>query len=201
MRAALTALALLLAATAAAESLFEPPAVGSYELPELGRLQARALVGPSGVRVKFPGLARGQSAVVALVYGSCHEATGCPLAQALLRDLDRRLAADPARKSRVRLFSVHFDPEHDTPETLSAERDMFAPQTDWQFLVPAKAELAGLLRDFGQDVFVEAGGVTRHVLKVYLVDSRLRIRNVYSAGNLKAELVLADLDTLAGEFR
>lgn len=184
------ALALLLA-------LFQPPAPGSYDLPPVGHVQSRLLFDPGGARVAFPGLAKGQVAVVALVYGSCHDAGGCPASLALLRELDRRLAQDPVRAARVRLVCVSFDPVRDTPEQLSHLRELMAPQTDWRFLVPAKADLAPLLRDFGQDVVTFADGAKRHVAKVYLVDSARNVRNVYAPGTLDAGLVLADVDTLA----
>jgi cytochrome oxidase Cu insertion factor (SCO1/SenC/PrrC family) len=184
------ALALLLA-------LFQPPAPGTYELPPVGQVQERMLLDPGGARVSFPGLARGQVAVVALVYGSCHDAGGCPASLALLRELDGRLAQDPARAARVRLAAVSFDPERDTPEQLAHLRELMAPKTDWRFLTPAPAELAALLRDFGQDVVSFKDGAKRHVAKVYLVDSARRVRNVYAPGTFDADLVLADVDTLA----
>jgi cytochrome c peroxidase len=185
------ALALLCAA------LFEPPAPGSYELPVIGRVAERELVDPSGARVSFPALAAGQVSVVALIYQSCHEAQGCPASLALLRELDRRLAADSSLAKRVRLASVSFDPQHDTPARLAELRTLMAPKTDWRFLVPDGNEsLAALLRDFGQDVVDLPDGAKRHVMKVYLVDSERRVRNIYAAGFLDADLVLADIVTL-----
>ena len=192
--------ALALASAARAEDgtpLYRAPEPGSYELPAIARVHERELVDSSGARVRFPGLARGQVAVVALVYGSCHEATGCPASMALLRELDRRLAADPAREKRVRLACVSFDPAKDTPERLAELRKNMEPQGDWRFLVPGTAdELAPLLRDFGQDVAELGGGVKRHVAKVYLVDAALHVRNIYAPGMLDPSLVLADIDTL-----
>ena len=195
---ALAALALASAARADdGAPLYRAPAPGSYELPAIARVHERELVDSSGARVRFPGLAAGQVAVVALVYGSCHEATGCPASMALLRELDRRLAADPAREKRVRLACVSFDPAKDTPERLAELRKNMEPQGDWRFLVPGTAdELAPLLRDFGQDVAELGGGVKRHVAKVYLVDAALQVRNIYAPGMLDPSLVLADIDTL-----
>ena len=192
--------ALALASAARAEDgtpLYRAPEPGSYELPAIARVHERELVDSSGARVRFPGLAAGQVAVVALVYGSCHEATGCPASMALLRELDRRLAADPVREKRVRLACVSFDPAKDTPERLAELRKNMEPQGDWRFLVPGTAdELAPLLRDFGQDVAELGGGVKRHVAKVYLVDAALQVRNIYAPGMLDPSLVLADIDTL-----
>ncbi len=59
-----------------------------------------------------------------------------------------------------------------------------------------------MLADFGQDATVlrdakgEATGAIRHVVKIYLVDARGDVRNVYSSGLLSVPLVLADLQTV-----
>jgi len=186
------ALALLLA-------LYEVPKPGTYELPPIAQVHERELVDSSGARVSFPGLTAGQVSVVAFIYQSCHEAQGCPLALALLQELDRRIAADPARAARVRLACVSFDPERDTPPSLAKLRELMAPKSDWRFLVPGDAtSLARILGDFGQDVVSLEGGAKRHVVKVFLVDSQLRVRNVYASGFLDPDLVLADIDTVAG---
>jgi cytochrome oxidase Cu insertion factor (SCO1/SenC/PrrC family) len=165
-------------------------------------VESRELVDSSGARVRFPALASGQVAIVAFIFRGCHDASGCPASLALLRELDRRLAEDPARASRVRLACVSFDPSNDTPEKMRELRDAMAPKTDWAFLAPADtAALTPLLADWGQDVTLLGSGEIRHVLKVFLVDDRGRIRNVYSAGVLDPGLVIADVDTLALEPR
>lgn len=182
---------------ARAGALYLPPEPGSYELPPITRVSARELIDSSGARVPFPALAKGQVAVVAFVYKSCHDAGGCPAALAFMQELDRRLAADPALAPHVRLVSVSFDPARDTPEQLAELRQRMAPRGDWRFLVPAnRADLGKLLRDFGQDVAVLESGAQRHVVKIFLVDDRLQVRNVYSSGFLDADLVLADVATV-----
>lgn len=189
-------------AFALAGALYEPPAAGSYELPPIRQVESRELVDSSGARVRFPELAPGQVAVVAFIFRGCHDASGCPASLALLRELDRRLAADPARAARVRLACVSFDPSNDTPEKMRELRALMAPKTDWTFLAPADAAaLEPLLADYGQDVTPLGNGDIRHVLKVFLVDDRSRVRNVYSAGVLDPDLVIADVDTLALEPR
>jgi len=200
----LTALGLALCASlsARAGALYVAPAAGSYELPPISQVHAHELVDADGARVRFPQLAKGQVALVAFIYRGCHEAQGCPASLALLRELDRKLAADPTRASRVRLASVSFDPANDTPERMRELREMMAPMTEWGFLSAADPEaLAPLLADFGQDATPLENGAFRHVLKIFLVDDQLRVRNVYSAGLLDPELVLADVDTVSGAER
>jgi cytochrome oxidase Cu insertion factor (SCO1/SenC/PrrC family) len=165
-------------------------------------VQERELVDSSGAPAGLPALAPGQVAVVAFIFRGCHDAQGCPASLALLRELDQRLAADPARAARVRLVCVSFDPANDTPEKMRELRELMAPKSDWRFLTTTHpAELPPLLADYGQDATPLENGAFRHVLKVFLVDDRSRIRNVYSAGVLDPDLVIADVDTLALEPR
>jgi cytochrome oxidase Cu insertion factor (SCO1/SenC/PrrC family) len=188
------------ASGASAGPLYQAPIAGSYELPPIARVVTHPLVDADGTAVQFPALAKGQVALVAFIYRGCHEAKGCPASLALLRDLDRKLAADPARASRVRLASVSFDPANDTPERMGELREMMAPKSDWSFLSAADAvALAPVLRDYGQDATPLEDGSFRHVLKIFLVDDQLRVRNVYSAGLLDPRLVLADIDTVTAE--
>lgn len=197
--AAIARLTLVCCATSAhAGALYEAPAAGSYELPPIARVQEHALVDSNGAEVRFPTLAKGQVALVAFIYRGCHEAQGCPASLALLRELDRDLADSPERAARVRLACVSFDPANDTPERMRELRELMAPKTDWTFLTPADAgALATLLPDYGQDATPLENGAFRHVLKVFLVDDELRVRNVYSAGLLDPALVIADIDTVS----
>ena len=183
---------------------FEPPAPGTYELPVIDRVADHPLLDSNGAPVRLSELKRERLAVVAFVYTTCGEAAGCPLAEAILQRVDRRLAADPELRRRVRLLTISFDPERDTPARMTAVRAVYAPHTDWAFLTTAdEAALRPILDDFGQPVAklsYEDGqwtGLFRHVLKVFLLDEQNQVRNIYSTGMMSAELVVNDLRTLA----
>ena len=198
---ALAALACL-AGAADDAPLYEPPAPGSYELPAISRVSEHWLLDSSGAPAPLLGLAPGQVALVSFVYRACSDAQGCPLALSVMQRLDGELAALPELAARVRLVTASFDPGHDRPERMRALREALHPRGDWRFLTAASsAELAPVLADFGQDVDrlpSEAGDPARlgHVLKVFLVDSRGDVRNVYSTGFLDHRLLLRDAETL-----
>ena len=190
-------------APASAAPLYEVPEPGSYELPPIRRVSDHELVGPEGRRERLLPAAGPELIVIAFVYTHCSEALGCPAALATLRRLDRMLSLRPELAPRVRLVTVSFDPERDTPERMAQLRDQLEPRTEWRFLTPSGApELGALLRDFRQGVlqeFTEAGratGVLRHVLQIFLVDAEHAVRNVYSSGLLDPELLLADIQTV-----
>jgi hypothetical protein len=86
---------------------------------------------------------------------------------------------------------------------MASVRQRMRPAGDWRFLTAADAaEIAPVLSAFGQDALPlvdERGqelGLFRHVLKVFLVDARGGVRNVYSAGFLSPELLLVDARTV-----
>jgi len=184
---------------------YELPAAGSYELPPILRVEDHALLGSDGERREMLALAPGQLAVVSFVYLGCRDPGGCPLALATLVRLDRALAARGELASRVRIVSVSFDPRHDRPGDLARLREGLTPRADWRFFTAeGEGDLAPVLADFGQDVDLipDADGETEalgHVLKVFLVDSQGRVRNVYSTGFLDHRLVLLDVETLMME--
>ena len=183
---------------------YEPPAPGTYDLPVIRRIRDHPLVDADGTPTTLFALTDDRFAVVAFVYLSCVEALGCPMSHAVLHGLDRTLADDPGLGARVRLVTLSFDPERDTPQRLGAQRRLHEPKTDWRFAVSATdADLRALLDDFDQPVAklrYEDGtwsGLFRHVLKVFLVDPQHRVRAIYSTGFLDEKLVLNDLRTLA----
>jgi cytochrome c peroxidase len=186
------------------EPEYQPPAPGSYTLPVIAHVHDHPLLDADGKPTTLFALTGGRFAVVAFVYLSCVEALGCPMSHAVLHGLDRALADDPSLAPRVRLVTLSFDPERDTPEQMAAQRRLHDPKTDWRFATTANdAELRGLLDDFDQPVAklrYEDGtwsGLFRHVLKVFLVDPQHRVRAIYSTGFLNQQLVLNDLKTLA----
>ncbi len=183
--------------------LYEPPAPGTYELPPIGKVGNWKLVDSQGGAGDLPGLSEGQVALVSFVYRSCSDASGCPLASATVRRVDRELARRPELRKRVRLVTVSFDPARDTPQKMAELRELMAPKTDWVFLTARNAEqLEPVLNDYGQDAVRLLGedqlasGQIRHVLKVFLVDAQRRVRNIYSADFLNWHLLMSDIETL-----
>ncbi len=181
---------------------FEVPAPGTYELPPIDDVTDHAVIDAAGAPTTLFDVIGDRLAVVSFIYGSCAEATGCPMSTAVLHRLDAELAADASLTKDIALVTVSFDPERDTPERLAAMQAHRAPGSNWRFVTARGPSLAALLDDFGQTVsklLDDDGkwtGVYRHVLKVYLLDRERKVRNVYSVGFLHPELVRSDLLTL-----
>ena len=182
---------------------YTPPPPGSYALPPIDTVTDHALLDPEGRPITLFALTRGRVVVVAFVYTTCAETTGCLLSLGVQHRLDRVIAADAELARRVALVTISFDPERDTPGRMAVVRSFHAPRSDWRFTTTRSEEdLRPLLADFDQPVaklrFDDGTwtGLFRHVLKVFLLDGRGRVRNVYSVGLLDSALVLNDLRTL-----
>ena len=182
---------------------YAAPEPGSYALSVIRRVHDHAVVEAGGRKATLFEQGTDRVTIVAFVYMSCTEATGCPYSMAVLHRLDHDIASDPELAAKVSLVTVSFDPERDTPKRLAEVRSLHQPKSDWRFVTTSgDTELAPLLTDFDQRVdklhFPDGrwSGLFRHVLKVFLVDREKRVRNAYSVGFLNAELVLADVKTL-----
>jgi len=180
--------------------LYELPPAGSYALPVIQHVSEHWLVDSAGERAPVLGIAPGEAALISFVYGRCHEA--CPLALAVLQSVDRLLADTPSLAGRVRLVTVSFDPEADSPEQMAQLRTNLKPRGRWDFLTASDpGALDPVLDDFGQRVVPRpdvAPDAIQHVLKIFLVDAAGDVRNIYSSGLLEPLLLRNDVATVLG---
>jgi len=187
---------------------FTPPPPGTYTLPIIDTTHDHSLLNTNGERTNLFSLTENKIAVISFMYTSCADVGGCPLAAAVLHQLDHLLSQRPETARHVTLLSVSFDPDRDTPTRMAEVRDNVAPRTNWHFLTSAtNEELQLVLTDFHQPVAKlhkengEWSGLFRHVLKVYLIDQQHNVRNIYSTGLFSAQLVLNDIETLLIETK
>lgn len=182
---------------------FTPPPPGTYTLPTIDTVTDHFFLDTAGNQISLFDLTKGKITVISFMYTSCADVGGCPLAAAVLQQLDLLLSKRPEIAKQVTLLSVSFDPERDTPVRMAAVQEALQPRTNWHFLTTATpVDLQPILSDFHQPVAKlwkedsSWSGLFRHVLKVYLLDADHNVRNIYSAGLLNAQLVLNDIETV-----
>jgi cytochrome oxidase Cu insertion factor (SCO1/SenC/PrrC family) len=184
---------------------YDPPDPGSYSLPPLGAAADGVVLDEGGRKRRLHDLMRNGVTVLSFIYTRCGDI--CPLGTMLMRTLHEATAADPKLTTGLRLITMSFDPDHDTPEVMAREaRDLRGDKgADWHFLTTRdKRELHKILAAYDQRVITRpdadgARGPLAHQLRVYLIDRERRIRNIYSLDFLDPRLVLADIRTLALE--
>jgi cytochrome oxidase Cu insertion factor (SCO1/SenC/PrrC family) len=189
---------------------FTPPAPGSYTLQHIQDTPDALLLDGDARRRSLAALTRGKITLLSFFYTYCSDAWGCPYAYATLSGLRERLLAEPALARRVRFVNVSFDPAHDTPEALRRYGAGLAgdARLEWQFLTaPSLRVLLPLLDAYGQDVSIATDALGRptrtryHLLKMFLIDARGRVREIYALDYLHPAVMLGDIRTLALEDR
>lgn len=183
---------------------FEAPVPGSYRLPPLGDAPDGRVLDGEGRALALHDLMGEQVVLLSFIYTTCSDVNGCPLATHVFNRVAGKLAGSKDLAGRVRLISLSFDPDHDTPAVM---RDYGAPYArdglDWRFLTTSgRADLEPILDGYGQwvirDMDAEGNpvGTISHLLRVYLIDSARRIRNIYSVSYLHADTIESDVRTL-----
>lgn len=184
---------------------YAAPIPGSYKLPVVKSAGDGEVLDASGEALRLRDLTRGRITVMSFIYTRCADAKACPYATGVLKELHQHSAEDAKLAAGLRLISISFDPETDTPAQLagySAVAQSDGPAAEWRFLTTASsAKLKPILDSYGQAVNRKANandptGPLNHTLRVFLIDPEGRIRNIYSSGTLDPRLVLADVRTL-----
>jgi cytochrome oxidase Cu insertion factor (SCO1/SenC/PrrC family) len=202
-----TGAALLLAGVTlfSAESEFESPVPGSYKLPIVKAAAGGEVLDHDGQPLRLAELTKDRITVMSFIYTRCAAAKACPYATGVLLQLHQLSATDPALASRLRLISMSFDPENDTPKRMRAYAQVAEGRksaAEWQFVTTSSpATLKPILEAYGQAVNPKKNpgdptGPLNHTLRVFLIDSAGNIRNIYSSGTLDVRLVMADVKTL-----
>ena len=181
-----------------------PP--GSYRLPVIKAATGGIVLDQTGTWHELHGLLTGHFTILAFIYTRCGDI--CPLATMRLAQL-RELASSVEGK-KLRLITMSFDPDHDTPERMAEFAKPWLDANDhsrtpWLFLTaPNRAAVEPLLAGYNQPLAPKVGrnGAFRpisHLMRVFLIDDEARIRNIYSPDFLDPRLMLNDLLTLAGD--
>jgi cytochrome oxidase Cu insertion factor (SCO1/SenC/PrrC family) len=158
----------------------------------------------SGAPVRLHDVYDDKIVVLSFIYTSCPDVNGCPLATFVLGQVRRHLVQDERVASNVRLVSVSFDPANDPPRVMAEYGGHFRQgPVDWRFLTAESEDrLSPILEDYDQSVIRDRGpdGETlttmSHILRVFLIDSDKRIRNIYSPSYLHPDILYADIRTI-----
>ena len=184
---------------------YDPPAPGSYTLPVVKRAADGALLGSNGESLNLRDLTRCRITVLSFIYTRCAAGKACPYATGVLNQLHQLSVADQSLAKNMRLVSISFDPEYDTPQRLAAYSEAIREEKsgcEWRFATAkSRTDLDRILAAYDQTVDkrpnpADPQGPLFHILRVFLIDREARIRNIYSSGTLDPRLVLADVKTL-----
>jgi protein SCO1 len=138
---------------------------------------------------------RGSFTLITFIYTRCPLPNFCPLMDQNFAALERAIAKDPKLAGHVKLLSISFDPEHDTPEVLAAHAARLkADAAVWTFATSDRVTIDRLAGKFGVNV-IRAPDPTQitHSLRTTLIDPDGRIVKFYDGNDWTPGAVLSDL--------
>ncbi len=179
---------------------FVPPPPGSYELHRIMPAPEGRVLDVDGRAARLSQYLHDRITLLGFIYTTCADPDGCPLAYRVFDALKEAIADAPHLHGKVRFVTLSFDPARDTPEAMRRYAGSRLVESDaglrWYFLTTRSAkELHPLVEGFGQEV-TRSGRELSHVLKVFLIDRRGDIREIYSSNFLHPQSVLNDIETL-----
>lgn len=183
---------------------FDLPDPGTYTLTTINIAGGGTVLDTEGNEIELDGLLGDKIVLLTFIYSSCTDLNGCPLATAVFYKVKERFKDNPEIADKIRLVSISFDPEHDTPEIMKLYGAGFeGGEPEWMFLTTASEEaLLPITQQYGQMVIKaydengEYTGSMAHVLRAFLIDRSKNIRQEYSVSFLHDQLVSTDIKTL-----
>lgn len=194
-------------ASAAVQPDYSVPAPGSYALQRIQPATDGRVLDAGGKPHRLAAYTRGKVTLLSFIYTTCSDPDGCPYAYAVLHRVKSAFETLPAAHGRLRIVSLSFDPERDTPALLSAygiEHAGHDHGVGWDFLTTAsRRELQPIIDGFGQDVIIRRDpangrptGRFAHLLKVFLIDAKGIVREIYATDTLLPQVLINDVKTL-----
>ena len=143
---------------------------------------------------------RGSFVLVTFIYTRCPLPDYCPRMDTYFKGIQDAVTRSPRLKNRVRLLSISFDPDFDTPARLQAHaRQRGADPAVWRFATAPPDRVAAFGARFGLEVIregVDASSIT-HNLRTALVGRDGTLVKTYNGNAWSPDEVVRDLETLA----
>lgn len=136
---------------------------------------------------------RGAAGVVTFLYTRCPLPDFCPLLDRRFKEIQTAAEADPALAGKIRLLSVSFDPEFDTPAVLAAHAARVGAKPGWHFATAPAPIVDRFAAEFGVNVIRETDGTITHNLRTVVVGPDGTVAAAHSGNDWTADAVVADL--------
>ena len=177
---------------------------GSYKLYNIRKAGNGEVVDENGISIDLYTAMSNKITLLSFIYSNCTDKNGCPLATSVFYKIQEKLKNEKDILANLKMISLSFDPEYDTPQIMSLYgKDLSYINADWAFLTTSSLnDLAPILESYDQPVirkYKDDGsydGVQSHILRVYLIDDKKLIRNIYNVDFLHPDLLINDIKTL-----
>jgi protein SCO1 len=169
-----------------------PVAEGVHILGPGDPVPATELIDHTGQPIRLTGWT-GDAVVVTFIYTRCPLPDFCPLMDQRFAEIQRTVAGDQVLKGRVRLLSVSFDPDVDTPAVLAAHAARVGAGPSWRFATAPADTVDRFAATFGVNVIREADRTITHNLRTAVIGPDGTVVAAYSGNEWTAAALVADL--------
>jgi protein SCO1 len=155
-----------------------------------------AMVNQDGKRIHLSEY-QGDVLLVTFIYTRCPFPDYCPLVSRNFSKIYSSLKKDPSLGSKIRLLSVSFDPEHDTPAVLRQYAGTFRATTGgepfarWQFAAVPPKELVKVANFFGLYYSTEGDQIT-HSMSTTVISPEGTVYKWYQDNDWKPADLIED---------
>lgn len=140
----------------------------------------------------------GRVLLVSFVFTTC--SGSCPATTARMVQVQQRLKERGLKNDRVHLLSISLDPARDMPEALRRYAKLYDADTaGWSFLTGERERVEKVIAAWGMWAKPSENGQLDHPSRIFLVDPRGRVREIYDLSFLKAPWVVEDVESLLRE--
>jgi protein SCO1 len=180
----------------------QPPVPVNDNFAQVGKeVPDFSLTDQDGKRISLKDY-RGKALAITFIYSQCPLPEYCIKMSTIFSDLALRLNADAGRKDKIRLLSISFDPERDTPAKLRSYGIGYLGKgakpdfTVWQLAVGSDAEVRKIADFFGLRYEVDQNDKTQinHSLRTAVIAPDGTVTKILPGNEWTAADLLRELD-------
>jgi protein SCO1/2 len=176
------------------------PAAGSPAPSRLAVIREApdfALTDTGGREVTLKQL-RGNVVFVGFIFTTC--SGSCPATTHRMAKVQTEVARLADLKGKVHFVTITLDPDRDTPAKLRDYMQLYEIEpSNWSFLTGPKDSVHKTVADWGMWAKPAANGQLDHPSRVFLVDPKGRVREVYNLDFLRTDWAIEDVRLLLKE--
>jgi len=138
----------------------------------------------------------GKVRLVSFVFTTCNGS--CPATTHRMAQVQEALHAKGLDKDdKVQLLSITLDPKRDTPDVLRNYMKLYdADPKNWTFVTGPTEKVERVISAWGMWAKPAANGQLDHPSRIFLIDRRGRIREIYNLAFMKTAWVVEDIELL-----
>ena len=184
-----------------ANSAPDQPPVEEKQPEQVGKpVPPLSLTNQDGKKFTFADY-KGKALAITFIYRECPLPEFCIKMSSQFADMANKIASDAEAKDKIRLLSISFDPERDTPEKLKQYglgylgKDPADDLTVWNLAVGTDKEVRAVADFFGLKYETDAADKTQinHSLVTAVIAPDGKVTRIFSGGRWTPDDVLAEL--------